>query len=430
MEDNIIKSEIKIERRTYIKGKFKGKFIGTFNFSKSDLIHENFYDIEILNGEIETKNDEDHIRHWETGEPLEFEPVEKFLSNLPSSMPLCVEYADGSFTNYSINLRTPKLSNYKLTNQVYEDDKVFGDLEGEISGYLKHFDTEIITTRVTQLINPAGIIETKKTLESSPNKPTIPKINRVASKSSAKLKTKKDITKPKVPIKDSPVELDKLTIWDFIVEMFQLFLFIFILFLIVIAWRITVPLIVIGLFLYLYNILGQSLRNIILWAGKILGFILLLFFIYSVISILFESSNDKIVNDNPIVESSIDKDIYDDQTDLFSELSDNDKTNIDTNNDDIEKSLNNNLNKDKPLSDKSIYQKIIQSNNSYYSITLKTSLRDGPSSKYKVLQRIDVGEKVILLENHNEWWSRVEFNGQQGWVKRKLLTLAYDIENY
>jgi hypothetical protein len=43
-----------IERRTYIKGKFTGKFIGYLDHQKSDLLHENFYDLEVLSGEIET----------------------------------------------------------------------------------------------------------------------------------------------------------------------------------------------------------------------------------------------------------------------------------------------------------------------------------------------------------------------------------------
>ena len=47
-----------IERRTYIKGKFTGKFIGYLDHKKSDLLHENFYDLEVLSGEIKTIKDE------------------------------------------------------------------------------------------------------------------------------------------------------------------------------------------------------------------------------------------------------------------------------------------------------------------------------------------------------------------------------------
>jgi hypothetical protein len=137
-----------IERRTYIKGKFNGKFIGYLDHQKSDLLHENFYDLEVLSGEIKTTKDDAHIRHWQTGEPEEFQPVEQFLTKLPESLPLEIRYNDGTTKSYQINLNEPKLSNYSLSKQVYEDEKIFGDIEGDISGYIKHYDTQDIEVEV------------------------------------------------------------------------------------------------------------------------------------------------------------------------------------------------------------------------------------------------------------------------------------------
>jgi hypothetical protein len=97
-----------IERRTYIKGKFTGKFIGYLDHQKSDLLHENFYDLEVLSGEIKTTKDDAHIRHWQTGEPEEFQPVEQFLTKLPESLLLEVRYKDGTTKNYQINLNETK----------------------------------------------------------------------------------------------------------------------------------------------------------------------------------------------------------------------------------------------------------------------------------------------------------------------------------
>ncbi len=128
-----------IERRTYLKGKFKGKFIGYLDPRKSDLLHENFYDLEVLSGEVKANREDLH--HWQTGEPIEYQPLEKFLTKLPDSLKCVITYQDGSVKNYAINLNEPKLSNYDILNQVHDNDKVLGDIVGDISGYIKHYDT-------------------------------------------------------------------------------------------------------------------------------------------------------------------------------------------------------------------------------------------------------------------------------------------------
>lgn len=158
-----------IERRTYIKGKFTGKFIGYLDYNKSDLLHENFYDLEVLSGEIKTTKDDAHIRHWETGEPEEFQPVDKFLTKLPEIIKLEIQYNNGSIKCYQINLNEPKLSNYTLSKQVYENDKVYGDITGDISGYLKHYEiqdreVEVIPEEdgTTVLPQTTGVIKTSK----------------------------------------------------------------------------------------------------------------------------------------------------------------------------------------------------------------------------------------------------------------------------
>jgi hypothetical protein len=153
----------RIERRTYIKGKFSGKFIGYLDRIKSDILHESFYDLEVLSGEIKTTKDENHIRHWETGEPEEFQPIDKFLTRLPEILELVVESKDKSIKNYQINLNEPKLSNYLLSKQVYEDDKVFGDIVGEISGYIKHYDIEEVEIEVFPEEEEKKIINSKNT---------------------------------------------------------------------------------------------------------------------------------------------------------------------------------------------------------------------------------------------------------------------------
>jgi hypothetical protein len=67
---------------------------------------------------------------------------------LPQSLPLEITYNDGTIKSYQINLNEPKLSNYSLSKQVYEDDKIFGDIEGDISGYIKHYDIQYVDVEV------------------------------------------------------------------------------------------------------------------------------------------------------------------------------------------------------------------------------------------------------------------------------------------
>jgi hypothetical protein len=153
-----------IERRTYIKGRFNGKFIGYLDHRKSDLLHENFYDLEVLSGEIKTTKDTAHIRHWETGEPEEFQPVEQFLTKLPESLSLEVKYNDGIIKNYQINLNEPKLSNYILSNQVYEDYKIFGDISGDVSGYIKHYDIKDVEVEVVPEEDGTIILPSQSTI--------------------------------------------------------------------------------------------------------------------------------------------------------------------------------------------------------------------------------------------------------------------------
>lgn len=57
----------------------------------------------------------------------------------------------------------------------------------------------------------------------------------------------------------------------------------------------------------------------------------------------------------------------------------------------------------------------------YLRLTQKTSLRAYPDSQSRVILRFDPEDKVLLIEEFNEWWTRVEFNGKVGYVKKKLL---------
>lgn len=57
-----------------------------------------------------------------------------------------------------------------------------------------------------------------------------------------------------------------------------------------------------------------------------------------------------------------------------------------------------------------------------YRLTEKTSLRQGPSHTTDVLLRFNKGDRVEVLEKTGEWWWKVRFKDQTGYVKAQLLT--------
>lgn len=271
-----------IERRTYIKGKFTGKFIGYLDHKKSDLLHENFYDLEVLSGEIRTIKDETHIRHWKTGEPEEFQPVEQFLTKLPQSLPLEIQYNDGTTKSYQINLNEPKLSNYYLSKQVYEDDKIYGDIEGDISGYIKHYDTQDIEVEV--------IPEEDGTIILPPT--------------TAAIKTSKQTGKTEVNGNYKRWEYynsDGSTYWGNWIKqisgngfsllgllggLLQILFFLFIVIpLFAVGWKVILPLLIIGGIFYLLSVLQPVIIRLWSWLIRLLGFAFLLLFIFGIISI-------------------------------------------------------------------------------------------------------------------------------------------------
>ncbi|MBX3107186.1 MAG: hypothetical protein KF877_11290, partial [Bacteroidetes bacterium] len=269
-----------IERRTYIKGKFKGKFIGYLDHQKSDLLHENFYDLEVLSGEIETTKDDAHIRHWQTGESEEFQPIELFLTKLPESLPLEMHYNDGTIKRYQINLNEPKLSNYSLSKQAYEKNKIFGDIEGDISGYIKHYDTQDIKVEV--------IPEDDGTIIIPPSTKT--------SKQTGRTELYGNYKRWEYYYSDGS------TYWGdwikqsddtgFLYGLLQvLFLLVIVIPLFTVGWKHFLPLLIIGGILYLLSIFKPVIVRFWSWLIRLLGFAFLLFFVFGIISLFMNSTH-------------------------------------------------------------------------------------------------------------------------------------------
>lgn len=139
--------EVSTERKTYLKGRFKGKYWALLDPERSDGRRENFYDIEIYEGEIYVRSE--NLKRWiEGGEFDEYVNTELFITKIPAPIQCNILYPDKTIKHYKIELCNTKLSDFALYNQLHEGPKVFGTIEGDICGYFKHFDVENVEVEV------------------------------------------------------------------------------------------------------------------------------------------------------------------------------------------------------------------------------------------------------------------------------------------
>jgi len=281
-----------IERRTYIQGKFKGKFIGYFDPRKSDTKHENFYDLEVISGEISTIQNEYNVRHWKTGEPEAFQKIDNFLTKLPDSLPLEITDENENTKIYNVNLNDKKLSDYTLSNQVYEGSKVFGDITGNISGYLKHYDTEYIKVEIKEKKSKKlGLISNKiKTNKQTGNIELRGDYKRWEYFYS----DKSSYWGPWV--KQSRKGYSSFSFWKTLGLLLQIIIgVIFIIPLIIFGWKIIIPIIIFLCLIYLISLLNNVIIDIIKWGFRFAGVALLIFMVFGIISTITNDLNYPII---------------------------------------------------------------------------------------------------------------------------------------
>jgi hypothetical protein len=270
-----------IERRTYLKGRFKGKFVGYLDPNKSDIKHENFYDLEILSGEIFISKTS--FRIWKEGDEFEeFIEVEKFQTKLPDSLPCAVSYPDGTVKHFQINLNEPKLINSSLTNQHYDGSKIFGDIDGEISGYLKHYDTEEHKVEVIQV-------------EDETLTPVVTSTKIKTDKQTGKTETNGNYKRWEYYYANKSTYWGDwkyqgsgsgFSIWSYIVRLFQLIFFLLLIIPILVAGaRIITPLLIIGGIFWLLSSMQPVLTFIWKWLIRLFSLAFLFSFVFGIISL-------------------------------------------------------------------------------------------------------------------------------------------------
>lgn len=271
--------EIPIERRTYIKGRFKGKFWALIDHERSDKKWENFYDIEIYEGEVYTSHL--NLRKWHEGDEFEeFAEHEEFLTKIPSPLRCCIAQIDGTVKHFKLDIHSPKLSDFHLYNQLHEGERMFGAIEGDLCGYFKHFDKEEREVPIELLPPPGGITIT-----------TIPPLGTTETKNGYTRKVTPNQTTgknewstwtstPRPPNRGGWGISD---FFGFIFGILGLLYWLFIAFIFIsVAWRILLPLAGVWLFFILLSSLPSVFSNISRWLLQLLSFA---FFIYLAIGL-------------------------------------------------------------------------------------------------------------------------------------------------
>jgi hypothetical protein len=282
-----LKTEIQIfERRTYLKGKFKGKFVGHLDFLNSDIHRDSYYDIEVLSGEIRTKKSKQNIRHWEKGEPPKFQPIDKFLTKLPEVISLFVEDKNGNVKNYQINLNDPKLSNFKLTNQVHDEEKVLGDIEGEISGFIKHYDEvevevliedEFVNIEDSKIISEAPIIIKSDLKDIKTKKPTGSSTSRGAYQRKKYFNADGSEYSGRW-VKDTKKR--KYSFWNIVYITLQILIFLFVVLPILVAgWQAFLPIIIFIGFMFIISYFADIIIVLFRWFFRLAGIALVIFLV-------------------------------------------------------------------------------------------------------------------------------------------------------
>ena len=290
----------KVERKTYIEGNFKGKFIGYYDPYKSDINHELFYDLEIISGEVFVDKSKKGIRHWEKGEAVRFKEEEIFLSKMPEKVTLVLK-SGNDIKNYSVRLHDAKLSDYKLLNQVHENDRVFGDVEGDLSAFLLHYDKvelppeeikeEPVFIRDTNT-NPIGI----KSIKAFSDRP---KESVVGLKNNNKWGTYKSgsgYSNAYGNLGNHRTKSNDISFWDVVSGVLSVLFFGFILFNLLLAtWQILVPIGVIVLFIYLF----AGFKSIVVWVLslflRVLGLALSIGFIFGILYLFTDTLSDHVI---------------------------------------------------------------------------------------------------------------------------------------
>jgi Ca2+/Na+ antiporter len=302
----LVTIDISHERRTYLKGRFKGKYWALIDDQWSDGKRENYYNIEIYEGEITTKRDGEHFRKWQEGDEFEeYKSHEPFLTKIPSPVICNVLQSDGTVRYYKIELLDVKLSEFHLYNQLHEGEKLFGTIEGDICGYFKHFDVEqieVLKEDFEDAIEPEQIID-------------IPDVGTTEIKDDYKRTVVRNVVSGKrewskwerIPRtttgRRSSSGFGISDVFGSIIGAIGILYWLFFAFMLIsVAWKLLLPIASIWLFFFFLSSLPTILSRLSRWALQLLSLGFLVYAFFGIISLLknpFPTVKRKIAENTP-----------------------------------------------------------------------------------------------------------------------------------
>lgn len=127
-----------IERRTYIKGSFFGKYRGDFDKTNFDSNYQEFYDIEIYEGEIiDFKIEKDNPKEVNEAAYLKFESEVHFLQKqFDNIISKPVNSHIDDFDVFRFKIDEPKIQHVQIDNVIKEGNQTFGTFTCTVFGYV------------------------------------------------------------------------------------------------------------------------------------------------------------------------------------------------------------------------------------------------------------------------------------------------------
>jgi hypothetical protein len=149
------------ERRTYVQGRFLGKYYGIYDDLKTEHPHERYHNIKIYEGLLLIE-DPLQIRKHPAGPFPDFDAEDMYPGKLPNPLPCKVNLGQG-LEPYHLNIWEPvlKKGSVKVIHSQEEGNESFGIVEAELSGYIKDLITREEVIEQEDPAIPAGTANIK-----------------------------------------------------------------------------------------------------------------------------------------------------------------------------------------------------------------------------------------------------------------------------
>lgn len=152
----------KYNRKTFIKGRFKGKYWANEDSTKTIANKEEYYNIHIYDAEVII----DKVNREE--EFTEYQQELRCITPIPTPINCIYKEGNGDFKLFKLHIFDHKITNICLSNVVKELHKSFGTIEGNIYGYVQDEATKEVVVIIEDEDEPDSGSGRKKCIQNIP----------------------------------------------------------------------------------------------------------------------------------------------------------------------------------------------------------------------------------------------------------------------